>query len=80
MWSLIYKSSFIKLPVNEWIGGVDEAAVFVLTAAILLPPEPPAADHTNSLLSFPPDANHWLSGDHFKPQTSCRWPTKFLSG
>ena len=59
------------LPVNEWIGGEDEGKVFVFIAAmLLLPIDPPAAAQTNNLLSFPPDANHWLSGDHFNPQTS----------
>ena len=25
---------------------------------------------TNNLLSFPPEAKYWLSGDHFRPHTS----------
>ena len=32
------------------------------------------AFQTNNLLSFPPEARYWLSGDHFNPQTSWRWP------
>lgn len=35
--------------------------------------------HTYSLLSLPPDAKYWLSGDHFKPHTSCLCPTNRLS-
>lgn len=35
--------------------------------------------HTYNLLSFPPDARYWLSGDHLRPQTSWRWPTSLLS-
>ena len=29
--------------------------------------------HTNSLLSFPPLARYWLSGDHLRPHT-CKQP------
>jgi len=31
-------------------------------------------DQMNNLLSFPPLANWFESGDHFKPHTSCLWP------
>ena len=41
---------------------------------------PPAPDHTNSLLSLPPLARYWLSGDHLSPQTSCLCPTSLRSG
>ena len=60
------------LPVNECIGGDDEGGPVLAFIAdmLLLPTEPPAAAQTNNLLSFPPDASHWLSGDHFKPHTS----------
>lgn len=30
--------------------------------------------HTYRRLSLPPLARYWLSGDHFRPHTSCRWP------
>lgn len=33
--------------------------------------------HTNSLLSLPPDAKCWWSGDHFKPQTWKKWKTAY---
>lgn len=36
--------------------------------------------HTNSLLSLPPDARSWLSGDHLRPQTSWRCPESFRCG
>ena len=59
------------LPVNECIGGDEGGPVLAFIAdMLLLPTEPPAAAQTNNLLSFPPDASHWLSGDHFKPHTS----------
>lgn len=32
-----------------------------------------------TLLSFPPDARCWWSGDHFRPHTSCLWPCSLLS-
>lgn len=28
-----------------------------------------------NLLSFPPEANYVPSNDHFKPHTSCLWPS-----
>ena len=58
------------IPVNECTGDEEDAAVLVLMADVLPAPEPPAAAQTKSLLSLPPDANHWLSGDHFRPHTS----------
>jgi hypothetical protein len=30
-------------------------------------------------LSFPPEASCCWSNDHFKPQTSCLWPTILLT-
>jgi hypothetical protein len=36
--------------------------------------------HTNSLLSLPPEARCWWSGDHFSPHTSCLCPVNLLSG
>ena len=30
---------------------------------------------TKSLLSLPPEARYWLSGDHLRPHTSCLCPT-----
>ena len=35
--------------------------------------------HTISLLSFPPDAKSWPSGDHLSPQISCLCPISFFS-
>ena len=35
--------------------------------------------HTISLLSFPPDAKSWPSGDHLRPQISCLCPISFFS-
>jgi len=32
--------------------------------------------HINNLLSFPPEANYCVSGDHFNPHTSYLWPSK----
>lgn len=32
--------------------------------------------HTYRRLSLPPLARYWLSGDHLRPHTSCRWPLK----
>ena len=36
--------------------------------------------HTYSLLSLPPEARCWWSGDHFRPHTSCLWPVSLRSG
>lgn len=36
--------------------------------------------HTYSLLSLPPEAKCWWSGDHLSPHTSCRWPVSLRSG
>ena len=51
------------------MGGDEEGGTFIADM-LLLPTDPPAAAQTNNLLSFPPDASHWLSGDHFNPHTS----------
>lgn len=32
-----------------------------------------------TLLSLPPDARCWWSGDHFRPHTSCLWPCSLRS-
>lgn len=37
------------------------------------------AFQTNNLLSLPPEAKYWLSGDHLRPHTSCLWPTSLRS-
>lgn len=36
--------------------------------------------HTSSLLSLPPEAKYWWSGDHFSPHTSCVWPISLRVG
>lgn len=40
---------------------------------------PQSVDVNPTLLSLPPDARCWWSGDHLRPHTSCRWPCSLLS-
>lgn len=54
---------FIKLNIMDYI------RIIILFAGLTI-------DQTKSLLSLPPEANDWPSGDHFRPQTSCLWPCR----
>lgn len=38
-----------------------------------------SAKNSLTLLSLPPDARCWWSGDHLRPHTSCLWPCSLLS-